>query len=144
MSHSFFPLCSCRLLYRIPSRLYTKESMQRVRQVKIFGVTFTADTENLVQLNMTDLIKKVQILAQSWCSRSSTPLGKIVTINMPMQSIFVYKLMCIFTPNDKFFDTIRRILVDFLWKGKKKHHIKYKQLIAKRDEEGLQLVDLKI
>ena len=58
----------------------------------ILGITIIVDTEHLVQLNITDLMNKLDILVQSWKTRTLTPLGKIAVINSLMVSIFVYKL----------------------------------------------------
>ena len=79
------------------AKLHTVQPILWVENIKILGVTFVADTENLIKLNTVDLVKKIDMLIQSWQNRSLTPLGKIVIINTLMISTFVYKLLMIYT-----------------------------------------------
>ena len=48
--------------------------------LKILGVKFTADTEWLIQLNISDIISMVKILMSTCKSRALTPLGRIIMI----------------------------------------------------------------
>ena len=45
--------------------IYTDLPIQSADSVKILGITFTPDTETLIQLNISDIVKKLEILMQS-------------------------------------------------------------------------------
>ena len=114
-----------------------------VEKVRILGINFVADTENLLQQNISDITRKVEMLIQAWSTRSLIPLGKITVINSLLISQFVYKLMLVHSPGHEFFVRIHKMLREFI-EDKKKARISFKQLTRKLEGDGLQLFNIEI
>ena len=112
-----------------------------VDQVKTLGITLVADTEQLIQLNITDIVQKVEILMQSWSGRALTPIGKIAVINSLIASQFVSKLSALPSPNKEFFLDVHKKIRTFILGGKKSK-VKFSKLVQKLEYGGLQLSNL--
>ena len=87
-------------------------------QITILGIELMADTERLLQLNISDIINKICILMSSWSSRALTPLGRIITYNSSVVSQFVYRLMCLYLLDDESLKVIKRLTTHFVWAAK--------------------------
>ena len=96
-------------------RINTNRPLRWVDNVKILGINFVADTERLLQLNIVDIVKKVDMLRQSCKTRSITPLGKITFVNPLITLKFVDKLMVLQSPTQEFFEKISKRIGDFVW-----------------------------
>ena len=71
-----------------------------------------------------------------WSRRDMTPMGRIVVLKSHMISQFVYLLSNIPTPPKHFFVEFERLIIDFIWSGKKAK-IKKSILYASKNEGGL-------
>ena len=50
-------------------RPISEKPLKWVEKVRILGIDFVSDTEKLIQLNVTDIVKKIDMLMQAWSSR---------------------------------------------------------------------------
>ena len=91
--------------------------------------------------NFPPLLEKIKKVATAWHNRSMSVLGKITVINALLASQITYKLMALPTPKEEFFKEYKQIIMKFLW-GDKVKKIRYRKLIQKYDQSGLQLVDI--
>lgn len=110
--------------------------------IRVLGVKIHPCYKTLVELNYEDLLNKVQNLFKVWGTRSLTPIGRIVVVNTLCNSQFVYKLQCLPSPTQHFFNTYMKNVKAFIWEGKKSK-VKYERLTNTYENGGLQLRDLK-
>ena len=111
--------------------------------VKILGIWFHYNYENMVKKNLMEKLNKVENLFQLWSSHKLTVIGKIVIANTLATSLFTYKLSVLPEPTEFFFKKYKNMVLDFIWGGKP-HKIRYDQMIQNYEQGGLKLVDLKI
>ena len=55
--------------------------------------------------NLETIIGKIDNVITHWSLRSLTPIGKILVVNSLLISQAIYKLTCLFSPKDDFFQT---------------------------------------
>ena len=117
------------------AKLNTTHPVTWVSETKVLGLVLVADTERLVQLNMSDLVKKLEVVIHSWKSRSLTPLGKIAVVNSLMISIFVYQLLSLPSPDKILEVKIWNLIKGFLWENRRAK-VKYDKIIQRLENGG--------
>ena len=122
-------------------KLHSKKPLEWSRKIKILGMTIMANRAEMLKENYDVLIDKMKQALDPWRARSATLIGKIQIVNSLMMSKAVYKLLCLNTPEKKVFDRVRKLVLDFIWDGKKAK-IAYKTLTRNVAEGGLNLIDL--
>ena len=131
-----------RLKYR-DDTLRSSYPIKWERQITVLGIIFTADETTTRDLNYSILLQKIRAITTLWSVRSLTVIGKILVVNTLFVSKFVYKLMCIYSPTEKFLKEFRKVIMDFIWDSKKPK-IACKKLIQTYTYGGLNLVDLRL
>lgn len=111
--------------------------------LKILGTLITPNYANMVKINFDLILLNVEGLLKSWETRGLTLIGKIQVINSLANSRIAYKLQCLPSPSEEFFDKYKSLVTQFLWNGKKPK-IAYNRLILSLDQGGLQLRDLRM
>ena len=109
-------------------------------QVKSLGVYFGINVDELNWNSKADKFKKSLAL---WRKRKLTLFGKVVIIKTLALSQLMYLAKCIDTPKDDFFTMLNKEMYEFLWDGKT-DKIQRKVLIAKLDEGGISMPDIKL
>lgn len=111
--------------------------------IKILGVFVNAEYKEMVVNNYNMLLEKAAHRFNVWSTRGLSLLGKIQIVNVLINSLFVYKLQCLPTPDRNFFKKYKQMVSQFLWNGKKPK-IAYDKLILSRERGGLELRDLQM
>ena len=70
-------------------------------------------------------------------------IGKTTVINSLMASLFVYKLQVLPVLDTNLVETIEKVIIDFIWKGKKVK-IPLTTLQRSKEDGGLGLVNIKV
>ena len=109
--------------------------------IKILGIQFITDKEEMIKLNYYDTLHKVRTILNNWAYRNLTLMGKIVVVNSLISSLFVHKFLALPTPPKKFFKEYKSLIVSFLW-NEKVPKIAYEKIIQNYRFMGLKLVDL--
>ena len=112
-------------------------------KIRVLGVDFTVDYAETRKINFDNLIQKVRASIAVWALRSLTVIGKILVVNALLVSQFVYKLVCLYTPEDQQFKKFKILIIEFIWEGKTTK-IAYNHLIQSHERGGLKLVDLEM
>lgn len=110
--------------------------------IKILGIYIDHNSENMSQLNISNLLVKTQNICESWHFRGISLLGKVTVINFLCASLFVYRLSVLNTLDNYQVEQYVAIIKSFIWnKGKSK--IAIEKLYNSREYGELQLVNLK-
>lgn len=110
--------------------------------IKVLGLHIHSEPEVMIKKNFDGILNKVQNICNMWINRALTPVGKIQVINSLCNSQFVYKLQCLPSPPQDFFDKYEKIVKTFVWNGRKSK-IAYKRIVSSYKGGGLQLRDLR-
>ena len=111
--------------------------------VTILGVKLHPNELIMQSVNFYDTLEKVQDILNAWNYRDLTLIGRITVVNTLISTLFIHKLLALPTPSADFFKKYKKIVVNFLWKGKQPR-IKYADLTQDYNKLGLKLVDLEI
>ena len=109
--------------------------------IKILGIWVLANRNEMLNRNWSDTMNKAENILRLWRRRSLTLLGNIMIINTLVLPLFVYRLAIILTPSDLQFQQYKKLILDFLWEGKKPK-IANSRLTSNYIQGGLKLVDL--
>ena len=119
----------------MPDVLVTEQEIRWATVIKILGIDFLADLNEMRARNYNLLLEKVNNIAQVWSSRSLTVLGKVLIINSLLVSQMVYKMLCLYSLPDYFYkqykDIITKFLLDKEDNKKGKPLVAYDKLILK-------------
>lgn len=107
--------------------------------IQILGV-YLGDKKHVDILNWKDKIVKMNRIVNMWKQRNLSLLGRATVITNLLTSRVWYTLMVQTIP-DWAIDAIKKLSIDFLWKGHK-HLVKYDTIIAKKDKGGLNIPDI--
>ena len=126
------------------SKFYTlKRLYWSPRSIRVLGIKIIPSAPIIYQENFMDVLEKVENIFGKWCNRVLTLKGKIVIVNSLVSSLFMHKFLALPTPPGEFFKRYKRLVLEFLWDGKKAK-IPYKRLIQDYTRLGLKLFDLEI
>ena len=135
-------------LYRIGSIADTEAKCYTIRQVQwtneainTLGITLYSHKDS--SRNLEEAFDKLKVVCKMWYYRSLTLVGKVLIINTLMSSLFVYKFQCIANIPDSMFEAYERIIIDFLWEGKKAK-IPLSVLYCDQSKGGLKLCNIKL
>lgn len=88
--------------------------------MKYLGIRLSAETNNIMQINMSPLLQKRKNDLDKWKSINLTLWGKMNTIKMVVAPKFNYISMMIpVTIFTGVFKQYNQIIKDYLWNGKK-------------------------
>ena len=109
--------------------------------IKILGINVHPQWEKMHKENYEDELNRVENILCTWKHRTLLPIDKITIINSLIHSLFTHKFMALLTPNKRFFQKYKQMIIEFIWNGKKST-IAYSKLIQDYSRLGLKLVDL--
>ena len=119
--------------------LYTQKQVKWTNEpVKVLGVLVGKGTADS---NYESVLAKIKPILDTWAHRRLSLVGKINVINTLISSLFVYKLSVLPTPSHDFIKKVNKILVEFIWGGKRAK-ISLDVLQASKSAGGLNLVNL--
>lgn len=126
--------------YRHPPKHYL--GIQVEDRVKILGLIFKRkiSDEEQYSLNFEPQLLKIKQICKTWANREMSLKGKVTVLKSLVISLLQYPCTCTNTPQ-RVFDEFKKIMVDFLWSGKKSK-IAYALLVQDIDQGGLSLPDL--
>ena len=103
------------------------------------GVWFSQNITEVIDLNFTERIKKMQQLINIWTSRSLSLKGKITIIRSVILPQIQFLFSMVYVPKE-ILDKVDKILFQFLWNNKPPK-IRRNTIIAPISEGGLGMVD---
>ena len=136
-------------LYRIGSlrnssaKCYTTKDLTWCNaSIETLGVSLLCDGLSDPS-NFEKVIQKLDTVCSDWRHRNLTLMGRVLVVNTLMSSLFVYKMTTMLDLTEPEMQLIEKRIHGFLWKGKMRGQISMQTLKWKREDGGLQLVDIK-
>ena len=119
------------------AKFYTLKKLfwSPAKPIKILGIQIYPDWNVMHYKNYTKTLEKVKDILNSWKNRSLTIIGKITVINTLISTLYIHKFLALPSPSSEFFCEFKRIINEYLWKGKCR--IAYNRLIQDYDNLGL-------
>ena len=93
-------------------------------------------------MNFKPLIKRVENITSMWYHRGLSLFGRITVLNTLVASVFVYQMTVVKELPQSFYDSLKKIFKEFIWKGKSSK-IHWELITALKDEGGAGLIDLR-
>lgn len=109
--------------------------------IRSLGVDICHRTEDLIKLNYTKALKKMENILKFWGKRYLTLYGKVVVINTFIISQFVYLLSVLPSPTTNMLKEIQKCIFEFVW-GKKPDKIKRDIMKLPKDQGGIGVPDI--
>ena len=123
--------------------LYTDQPFSWTNEaLKILGITISTNIDELLSINITPVIQKINSIVSIWSRRRLSLFGKIIIINSLLSSQLVYKLSVLPTPSTSELKELDQLFFNYLWNNKP-HKIAKKSIIADKAHGGLRMVDIK-
>ena len=94
----------------------------------------------MLPLNFDEKVEKMKNSIMYWKRRELTPIGRITVVKSILLPNITHLFMSLPNPSDYVINTIKNMLVDFVWQGPSK--IKYSILIKQHEEGGLKMPDI--
>ena len=136
-------------VYRIGSlrnsnaKYYTSKALTWTNEpIKVVGIQICDNSEEALTLNYSEMLGKVQNILNLWCYRNLSLAGKVMIINTPIGSLFVYKMNVLPSISDKTVEQFEKIINSYLW-NQKRACILLEVLNLPKDKGGLKLVSLR-
>ena len=109
--------------------------------MKCLGIVVSTDREQLIELNYTPIVNKMNKTIQFWNRQHMTMFGKVVIINSYLISQFVYLMSVLPTPSPQIIKQIDAQLYTFLWSNKTE---RIKRQILKNEKQlgGISMPDI--
>ena len=111
--------------------------------INVLGVTVTNKELEIADINYASIVTKVKNTIDTWKSRSTSLLGKVLIINTLVSSLFVYKLTVIPGLPDQVIKELNGIFNKYFWNGARPK-IKIDILSLSKQQAGLGLTDLQL
>ena len=109
--------------------------------IKILGIWVGNNIPTVTKYNYQLAVKKAEQIMQCWSNRILTLYGKILIVNVLVQSQFIYKLRCLPSPTKEIYKKMRKLITKYLWSGGRVQ-ISYNKLMRNYALGGLKLFDL--
>ena len=97
------------------AKLITQGTISWSCRVKMLGIRFSADTQEMIQLNYEVLLRKMEKITMAWGNRDLTLIGKTLVINTLVASQYTYYFMNTYSPTPKIFDKMYKIVKNYFW-----------------------------
>ena len=134
-------------VYRVGSlknsnaKLYTSKELNWTnKDIHTLGVYISCSGDK-VEKNFTEIMTKVHNVIDNGCNRTLTLIGKILTINTLIGSLFVYRMNVMLDLDKKQIGTINDMIMKYLG-GEKRAKVSKDLLCKSREQGGLKLVDI--
>ena len=111
--------------------------------IRSLGIDLCHRTEDLIKLNYSKALKKVENTVNVWGKRYLTLYGKVTIINSLIIPKLVYLLSVLPKPSTNIFVQINTLLYKFLWNNKK-DKIKREIMKLPKDLGGMMVPDMTI
>ncbi len=109
--------------------------------IPLLGIDICPNLEQLLEINYSNVIKKIRSSADLWKRRKLTLYGKVVIIKTFLLSQIIYKASVLPNPPTKIIDEIVKVIMTFLWDDKQPR-IKKEVLYNSYENGGLKLPHL--
>ena len=113
-------------IYRIGSlqntnaRFYSRRKVHWTNEpINVLGIWVSNNTQEMVDLNVEEMLKKAKNLCYSWRYRDLSLIGKAVVLSSLVVSLFVYKLAVLPMLSKRRLTELNEILVSFVYRGKR-------------------------
>ena len=113
-----------------------------VSHMKILGIIFTNDNNNITKCNLKPKIEQIQKAMAQWRRRNLTPLGRITVIKSLLISKLVHLLTALPDPSEEELKNLERLLFEFVWAGKR-DPVKRAKVIQGYSHGGLNMLDVR-
>ena len=110
-------------------------------QVKLLGVTFDSNLNNLVNLNFIPKLEKLKSILRIWSMRDMTPIGRITIVKSLGLSQLIYLFSVLPKPDDDFLKDLETVLYKFIWSNKP-DKVSRKTLVGNYENGGLKMVHI--
>ena len=112
-----------------------------VKELKVLGVSFTANPTDTVRLNYPSKIEDIRKLLNLWSMRNLSLIGKITVIKTLALSKIVHLLISIPSPNPEMLKEIKSLVFRFLWNNKP-DKIRRTKICQPYERGGLKMIDI--
>ena len=85
---------------------------------KIFGIWFTNDLRNCVDINYNEKLTDVKNVFKVWSKRQLSPLGRVAILKLLIISKLINLWMWLPNLPDHFFKALQKECYEFMWNGK--------------------------
>ena len=86
--------------------------------INILGVIICHRTKEVIKLNYTKTLKKMENILKIWCRRYLTLYGKVTIINTFVIFQLVYLLSVLPSPSEEMLMRINKLVFEFVWNAK--------------------------
>ena len=111
------------------------------KPIKILGIYFSCDYEEMIDINYSNKIKAIQRMIFMWQQRDLSLTGKVLIIKALAMSQILYLANLLPFPDDKI-KQVEDILYGFIWNGKT-HKVKKKIFIQSYEDGGYKMPDIR-
>lgn len=108
--------------------------------VQVLGVYVGKNKNMCDELNWKDKVKKIKAITKLWQQRQLTLFGRATVVSTLLMSRLWYTIAVTSIP-EWALDDIKKCCLDFLW-GHASHLVKYRVLVGKKDEGGINYPDI--
>ena len=112
-----------------------------VNKMKILGITFTNNNENITKVNFEPKVLQLEKEIAQWRRRHLTPIGRITVIKSLLVSKFVHLFTALPNPTQAELKQLERLFFQFLWAGKR-DPVKRAKIVQDYAHGGLRMLDL--
>ena len=124
-----------------PQHNENSQGIKWVNQMKILGIMFANDSNDITKRNLQPKIEQIQKEIAQWRRRNITPIGRITVIKSLLISKLVHLLTALPDPSDKELKKLESLLFEFLWAGRR-DPVKRLKVIQDYSNGGLGMIDL--
>ena len=115
--------------------------IQYVEELKILGITFNRNNENLATINTIKILSSVEKEVLQWNRRHLTLIGKITVVKALLLSKLVHIFIALPNPPKNVIEKIETILFRFIWNNKN-DRVKRTKIIQRQELDGLNMIYL--
>ena len=109
---------------------------------RILGIDFTADLNDITEINLQIHIESIKSTLRSWEKRNLTPFGKATVLKSLILSKIIHILTALPNPTERTISALQNIFMDFLW-SKKGNKIKNSVVKQEVTQGGLAIPEIK-
>ena len=110
--------------------------------VCILGLYVSHDKKQMLTQNLDPVIEKAEAILKMWYNRGLSLLGKILTVNTLVSSLFTYKFAVMANIPEKYFQRIESMITQYIW-DERKPKLSLKILQGLKRDGGLGLIDMR-
>ena len=124
---------------RINSMPPNLEGIEYVEELKILGLTFSRNNDNVTKVNIMKKLPSIEKEILQWKRRHLTMIGKITIIKALLLSKLVHIFTALPNPSNNLIAKINTIFYKFIWNGKN-DRVKRTKMIQRQEYDGLNMV----